>query len=74
MKIVDNWREVWRHNSARFAGLGLIAATTWANLSPDLKASVPDAWLPYIAGGIFGLTLLGKYVSQPKLKRDRRND
>lgn len=66
MKLVSNWRSFWRWHSVWIAGLIAALPVAWASMPDDLRASIPDEWLPYISGAMFIAFLIGRLRDQDK--------
>lgn len=64
MKLVDNWRAAWKWFSVQAMALAIAVQATWANLPPDLKHSVPDAYVTYGTLALLALGIIGRLVSQ----------
>lgn len=64
MKLVSDWKNVWRWHSARILAALTLVPLAWAELPADLKAQIPPAWYPYIIGGVGALGLLGRVRDQ----------
>lgn len=48
MKLVDDARNWWRWNSTHVVAIFAALPLVWAQLPEDIKAYVPDEWMPYI--------------------------
>ncbi len=64
MKFIENWRSVWRWYSVWFAGVIASMPVAWGLLPPDLKASLPDEWMPWISVAIFVAFLVARVIKQ----------
>ena len=49
MKLVDDWKDFWKWHSTQILAILAAMPVVWAQLPPDLKAAIPDEYLPYIA-------------------------
>jgi len=64
MKLVHDWKQVWRWHSTWIAGLLAAIPVAWVAMPPDLKRSVPDEWLPAISGIVFLAFIVGRLRAQ----------
>ena len=57
--LVSNWRRAWRWHSTQAMAFAAALPFVWIELPADIKAMLPQDWLPYISavvliGGIAG--------------------
>lgn len=82
-QIVSHWRLIFKQWSfwlgivgttltTAFLALPDFALQVWLMMPPDLKATIPERYTPFIGVGVFVLSLIGKFVRQPKLEAQRR--
>ena len=64
MKLVDDARDFWRWNSTWLAATLAAAPWAWSQMPADLKAQVPQEWLPLISALMFGAFLIGRVRKQ----------
>lgn len=64
MKLVDDWKQSYKWWSVWVAGIISAAPAAWLMLPSDLKMHVPDAWMPYIAAGMFAAFFLARVLDQ----------
>jgi len=69
MSLVSDWKSIWRWHStwiaAVAAALPVVLPLAWAQMPADLKAAVPDHWMPIIAVVMFIAFVLGRIRRQP---------
>lgn len=53
MKLVDNAKQFWKWNSTHVVAVFAAAPLAWAQLPPDIKAYVPDEWMPWVGVVMF---------------------
>lgn len=81
-QIVPHWRLIFKQVSfwlgivgtaltTAFLALPDFALQVWLMMPPDLKATIPERYTPFIGVGVFVLSLIGKFVRQPKLEAQR---
>ena len=64
MKVVSDWRNVWKYYSTQ-ALLGLAALPiVWMELPADVKAMVPSEWHAWIVSGIAVAGAASRYLKQ----------
>lgn len=64
MKIVSDWRNVWKYYSTQ-ALIALAALPiVWAELPPDIKDMVPSEWRLWIFSGLAFAGAASRYVKQ----------
>lgn len=64
MKLVSDWKRAWRWHSTQIAAIIAALPFVWASLPADLKAHIPDAWLPYIAAALAIALIVGRVRDQ----------
>jgi len=64
MKLVHDWKQVWRWHSTWIAGLLAAIPVAWVAMPSDLKSRVPDEWLPAISGIVFLAFIVGRLRAQ----------
>lgn len=81
-QIVTHWRLIFKQWSfwLGLAGTALtsallalpdLALQVWLMMPPDLKATIPERYTPFIGVGVFALGLIAKFVRQAKLEAQR---
>lgn len=64
MKVVSDWRQVWKYYSTQVM-LGLAALPfVWSELPPDVKDMIPPDWRVWIFSGIALAGVASRYVKQ----------
>jgi hypothetical protein len=66
MNLVPDWKSAWRWHSTQAMVLAGALPLAWAEMPPDLKASVPESWLPYITAVILAAGVIGRLRKQPE--------
>jgi hypothetical protein len=65
MKLVEDWKDVWRWYSTWIGAAIAAVPFVWIELPQDLKDYVPVGWEPYIMAGMFVFMVLGRIKDQP---------
>lgn len=79
LELIEDWRNFWRFWSVRLGVIGsaltafLIAfpdhaLQVWALLPADLKAYLPERYMPLVGVAIFVLSLIARVIKQSKLQ------
>lgn len=64
MRLVSNWKSFWRwHSTWAMAALAALPYA-WTQIPPELKASLPDAYLPWIAAALGVAGVIGRVRDQ----------
>jgi len=66
MTLVENARHAWRWFSVQAMALAAAMQIGWANLPPDLKSTIPAAYVTYMTIALLVLGIIGRVVAQPK--------
>jgi hypothetical protein len=53
MKLVDDWRDLWKWSSTHVVLIASAAPIAWMQLPQEFKATVPEHYMPYIGGVMF---------------------
>jgi hypothetical protein len=53
MKLVDDWKDLWKWSSTHVAALAAVAPAVWVGMPRDIKDAIPAEYMPYIAGAMF---------------------
>lgn len=64
MKLVDNAKDFWKWHSTHLAAILAAAPFAWGQMPAELKAQVPDEWLPGISALIFVAFIVGRVRQQ----------
>ena len=64
MKLVSDWKQAWKWHSMQAMAIAASLPIVWAQLPPDLKNAIPDAWMPWVAGGILLAGIIGRLRDQ----------
>ena len=79
LELIEDWRNFWRFWSVRLGILGSaitgvlivfpdVALSAWAMMPGDLKAAIPERYMPLIGVGIFVASLIARAIKQTKLE------
>lgn len=64
MKLVSDWRRIWRYYSTQAMAIAATVQLTWAQLPDDMRASVPPHIVSYATGALLVLGVIGRLVDQ----------
>lgn len=81
IELINDWRNFWRFWSVRLGVIGSAltgffvafpdqALQAWALLPADLKAYLPQQYMPMIGVAIFVLSLIARIIKQKKLENE----
>lgn len=79
LELIEDWRNFWRFWSVRLGVIGSAltgwlvafpdqALQAWALLPADLKAYLPERYMPLVGVAIFVLSLIARAIKQKKLE------
>lgn len=79
MKLIPNWKSMWRAWSVRLNAIGLVfmgwvffdpsAALMLLNSMPsEVRALLPGNALSFVSFAIYGTAIIARMVKQPKLQ------
>lgn len=79
LQLIEDWRNFWRFWSVRLGIVGSavtavliafpdVALSAWAMMPADLKAAIPERYMPLIGVGIFVASLIARAIKQTKLE------
>ena len=85
IELIEDWRNFWRFWSVRLGVIGSaiaavliafpdVALSAWAIMPADLKAAIPERYMPLIGVGIFVASLIARDIKQSKLERNLKNE
>uniref|UniRef100_A0AAU6VZY0 Holin n=1 Tax=Pseudomonas phage Pavpe01 TaxID=3138545 RepID=A0AAU6VZY0_9VIRU len=87
LELIDDWRLFWRFTSLQLGAIGAAltgvliafpdaALYAWGILPADLKAVIPERYLPLIGVGVFVLSMFARLIKQrkPEPKGVNNND
>ncbi|WQZ00332.1 holin [Escherichia phage Shy] len=77
VELIDDWRLFWRFWSVRLGIIGTAltgvlvafpdaALYAWNLLPSDLKAAIPEQYVPLIGVGVFVLSLVARLIKQQR--------
>jgi membrane protease YdiL (CAAX protease family) len=64
MKLVQDAKDWWKWYSTWAMAFAASLPFAWAALPPDLKAAIPDNWMPYFTLAILLVGMAGRVVDQ----------
>ena len=79
LQLIEDWRNFWRFWSVRLGIVGSavtgvliafpdVALSAWAMMPGDLKAAIPERYMPLIGVVIFVASLIARAIKQTKLE------
>ena len=79
LQLIEDWRNFWRFWSVRLGIVGSaitgvliafpdVALSAWAMMPGDLKAAIPERYMPLIGVVIFVASLVARAIKQTKLE------
>ena len=79
LELIEDWRNFWRFWSVRLGIVGSaltaalvafpdVALSAWAMLPADLKAFLPERYMPLFGVAVFVLSMAARVVKQNKLQ------
>ena len=80
LELIEDWRNFWRFWSVRLGIIGSaitgvliafpdVALSAWAMMPGDLKAAIPERYMPLIGVVIFVASLVARAIKQTKLEQ-----
>lgn len=83
MKLIDNWKQVFKFWSIQLGTLGTLvtgflvafpdaALHAWSLMPADMKAFIPPQYMPLIGVAIFVISMLTRLFRQRKLEAEQR--
>lgn len=64
MKLVSDAKDWWKWHSTHAMAIAAALPVVWQELPPELKASIPDGWMPWITAAILVAGLVGRVRDQ----------
>jgi hypothetical protein len=79
LQLIEDWRNFWRFWSVRLGVIGSaltavlvafpdVALSAWAMMPADLKAYLPERYMPLFGVAVFVLSLIARAIKQTKLE------
>lgn len=79
IQLIEDWRNFWRFWSVRLGVIGSAltgwlvafpdqALQAWSLLPADLKAYLPEQYMPLVGVAIFVMSLIARAIKQTKLE------
>ena len=79
LELIEDWRNFWRFWSVRLGIIGSaitgvliafpdVALSAWAMMPADLKAAIPERYMPLIGVVVFVASLIARAIKQTKLE------
>ena len=83
LELIEDWRNFWRFWSVRLGIVGSaitgvliafpdVALSAWAMMPADLKAYLPERYMPLFGVAVFVLSLIARAIKQSKLQPQER--
>ena len=80
LELIEDWHNFWRFWSVRLGIIGSaitgvliafpdVALSAWAMMPGDLKAAIPERYMPLIGVVIFVASLVARAIKQTKLEQ-----
>lgn len=66
MKLVENAKAAWKWYSVQALGVLTVVPIVWIELPADIKAHIPDEWMPYVVSAVALGGLIGRLKAQSK--------
>ena len=67
--IIPNWKRAWRMLSVQFSGAALVWLALPAEAQSTVLRMLPGMTEERVAGALILLAMLGRLVSQPKVRQ-----
>lgn len=64
MKLVSDWRDVWKWSSTHVVALAAAIPIAWEHLPTEFKAIVPDECMPFVGLIMFAAFVIGRLRDQ----------
>jgi hypothetical protein len=64
MRLVANWTQAWRWLSVQALLFLTLAPIIWAELPPEAKDLIPEAWRPWIIAVVAVAGIIGRVKDQ----------
>lgn len=64
MKLVDNWKSLWKSFSLWAMAVSTGTLLFWPTLPDDFTKALPDGTVSYVAVGVLVLGIIGRGVDQ----------
>ena len=64
MKLVPDWKKAWKWHSTQLMAAAAALPFAWSQLPSDLRAWVPEDWLPWIAAIMLVAGMIGRLRNQ----------
>ena len=72
MKLVEDWKCVWRYFSVQANTIGSAVALGYASMYEQLKENFPPRYMVILTAAVFLLGIIGRVISQePKNPEDK---
>lgn len=76
MKLVHNWKSLWKSLTVQISTLGLAVTQvlylmpSWDAVPDEVKAAIPPEHLPYVTSFFFIATIIARAKYQESLHKD----
>ena len=64
MKLVSDWRRVWRYYSTQALVALAAMPLVWSSIPAEVQMMVPDAWRPWLLSAMALAGIAGRIVKQ----------
>jgi len=64
MKLVPNWKSLWRAFSVQAMTLSSAILTTWGLMPEDMKSGIAPRYVMVTAGSVLALGIVGRFLKQ----------
>lgn len=68
MKLINEWRKIYKYISVQIPALNVAFLGTWALLPQKFQDALPIPWVIVIAITLLVAGVAGRMIAQPKLK------
>lgn len=69
-KLVENWKEVWKHISTQALSVSVAIQLTWVSLPDDWRSSIDSKYIAVLTILCLVIGVIGKFVKQPSLNKE----
>lgn len=67
MKLIRNWRKVWRMFSVQAMAVATAVQGTWVLIPDEMKATLPEFMIQGVTMTLLVLGIVGRLVVQPSV-------
>lgn len=66
MRLVPDAKKAWKWFSVQAGMIVVALPVAWSVMPEDIKAFIPESWLPFIVGAVGLAVIFGRIVDQSK--------